>query len=410
MVTHPPIQNAGLRLRYLITRFVEDRLNATAAALTFVSLFAIVPLLTVTLSIASALPAAGDIEAKLSDFLLQFLLPESSTQVVQYLSTFIGQTRSLTIFGVGILLITAILMLRNIERALNDIWRNRANRRPLQGFLLYWAALSLGPAAIGLGLGVKAYLFAATNDWADIQLFSLGSILIGLLPFTISAIGLTGLYTIVPNCQVPFRHALIGGIFAASTFTVARMVFTAVMAESSYALVYGAFAAVPLFLLWIYVTWIIVLVGAVLAHSLSAYQTTEQANTPPLMKALDILYLFWLAQQQGQGVAELEIIQPNKVLRDGIDADSWRRIRDVLIEAQWLKRLDRGHYLLSRDLHDISLAMLADIIRAEPEYNQSSQQSNWQKQASNLLRETRAQEAMALDTPLPTLFAGGESN
>ena len=173
-------------------------------------------------------------------------------------------------------------MLRNIEKALNDIWRNRANRRPLKSFLLYSAVLSLGPAAIGLGLGVRGYLFAATNDWGGIELFGLGSILVGLLPFSISTIGLTALYAVVPNCQVPFRHALIGGVFAACTFTVARMVFTAVMAESSYALVYGAFAAVPLFLLSIYVTWIIVLAGAVLAHSISASQTTEQAQTPPL--------------------------------------------------------------------------------------------------------------------------------
>ena len=410
MVTHPSLQNAGPRLRYLINRFIEDRLNANAAALTFVSLFALVPLLTVTLSIASALPAAGDIEAKLSDFLLQFLLPESSTQVVQYLSTFIDQARSLTVFGVGILLVTAVLMLRNIEKALNDIWRNRANRRPLQSFLLYWAVLSLGPAAIGLGLGVRAYLFAATNDWGGIQLFGLGSILVGLVPFAISTIGLTALYAVVPNCQVPFRHALIGGVFAATTFTVARMVFTAVMAESSYALVYGAFAAVPLFLLWIYVTWIIVLAGAVLAHSLSAFQTTEQAQTPPLMKALDILYLFWRAQQQGRGIAELEIIRPNEVLKDGIDADSWRRIRDVLINAQWLKRLDRGHYLLSRDLHEVTLAMLANMMRAEPDYHLNSQHLGWQRDASRLLREMRDQEATALNLSLAALFGEGEAN
>ena len=410
MVTHPSLQNAGPRLRYLINRFIEDRLNANAAALTFVSLFAFVPLLTVTLSIASALPAAGDIEAKLSDFLLQFLLPESSTQVVQYLSTFIDQARSLTVFGVGILLVTAVLMLRNIEKALNDIWRNRAHRKPLQSFLLYWAVLSLGPAAIGLGLGVRAYLFAATNDWGGIQLFGLGSILVGLLPFAISTIGLTALYAVVPNCQVPFRHALIGGVFAATTFTVARMVFTAVMAESSYALVYGAFAAVPLFLLWIYVTWIIVLAGAVLAHSLSAFQTTEQAQTPPLMKALDILYLFWRAQQQGRGIAELEIIRPNEVLKDGIDADSWRHIRDILISAQWLKRLDRGHYLLSRDLHEVTLAMLANMMRAEPDYHLNPQHLGWRKDASSLLREMRDQEATALDLSLATLFGEGESN
>ena len=405
MLTHPHRQNASLRLRYLANRFVEDRLNASAAALTFVSLFALVPMLTVTLSIASALPAAGDIEGKLNEFLVQFLLPESSTQVVQYLSTFIAQARSLTVFGVIILLISAILMLRNVEKALNDIWRNRANRRPLQSFLLYWAVLSLGPIAIGLGLGIRAYLFAATNDWGDIHLFGLGSLLIGLLPFAISVIGLTCLYAVVPNCQVPLRHALIGGVFAASTFTVARMLFTAVMAQSSYTLVYGAFAAVPLFLLWIYVTWIIVLIGAVLTHSLSAYQTTEQAQTPTLMKALDILYLFWRAQADGRGIAELEIIRANDLLPGGIDADSWRNIRDTLISAQLLKRLDRGHYLLSRDLHGVTLAELARLISAEPGFRQSGHALPWQQAASALLQTSQEQESSLLATTLADLFA-----
>ena len=405
MVTHPTLQNASLRLRYLLNRFVEDRLNASAAALTFVSLFALVPLLTVTLSIASALPAAGNIEDKLNEFLLQFLLPESSTQVVQYLSTFISQARALTAFGVIILLVSAILMLRNAEKALNDIWRNRANRKPLASFLLYWAVLSLGPAAIGFGLGIRAYLFAATNDWGGLHLFGLGSLLISLLPFVISAIGLTCLYAVVPNCQVPLRHALIGGVFAAITFTIARMLFTAIMAKSSYTLVYGAFAAVPLFLLWIYVTWIIVLIGAVLAHSLSAYQTEEQAQTPTLMKALDILFLFWRAQKEGRGIAELEILRANDVLPGGIDADSWRSIRDTFSSAQLLKRLDRGHYLLSRDLHHFTLAELAELLRAEPSYTLAEQDMPWQKTAAALLQNNVDQESSRLATPLAELFA-----
>ena len=128
------------------------------------------------------------------------------------------------------------------------------------------------------------------------------------------------------------------------------------------------------------------------------------------MKALDILYLFWRAQQQGRGIAELEIIRPNEVLKDGIDADSWRRIRDVLINAQWLKRLDRGHYLLSRDLHEVTLAMLADMMRAEPDYHLNPQHLGWQKDASRLLREMRDQEATALNLSLAALFGEGEAN
>ena len=173
MVTHPIIQQAGPGLRYLLGRIVTDRLNAGAAALTFVSLFALSPLLTVTLSIAFPLPAAGDIEGKLSEFLLQFLLPNSSTRVVQSLSTLIEHKRSLTMLDVTILFVTAILMLRNVENALNDIWCNRANRKPQRSFFLYWTVLSLGPLAIDLGLGARAYVFGAAKEFGNIQLWCL---------------------------------------------------------------------------------------------------------------------------------------------------------------------------------------------------------------------------------------------
>ena len=260
-------------------------------------------------------------------------------------------------------------MLRNIEKALNGIWRNRANRRPLQSFLLYWAVSALAPLR-SVWVSVSGRI-SSRRPMTGVGLSSvgLGSILVGLLPFSISTIGLTALYVVVPNCQVPFRHALIGGVFAASTFTVARMVFTAVMAESSYALVYGAFAVSAAFSA-VDLRYLDHRIGRRCpAHSISAFQTTEQAQIPPLMKALDILYLFWRAQQQGRGIAELEIIRPNEVLKDGIDADSWRLIRDRLVKAQWLKRLDRGHYFLSRDLHEVTLFMLADMMRAEPDYH-----------------------------------------
>jgi len=409
MVTHLQSAKLARGIQYLARRLLEDRLTTKAAALTFVSLFALVPLLTVTLSMASALPIAGNIEEKLSDFLLQFLLPESSNQVVQYLSTFISHARSLTLFGVAILVVTAVLMLRNVEKALNEIWQNRVNRRPLQSVLLYWTVLSLGPIAIGLGLGARAYLFAATNDWGELNVLGLGTALIGLLPFIMSSVGLTCLYVMVPNCQVPWRHALAGGVFAAITFTIARALFTAVMAQSSYTLVYGAFAAAPLFLLWIYVTWIIVLAGAVLAHGLSAYQSTEQASTPLLMKALDTLYLFWLAQREGKALSDLDVIGANKWSPAAIDANSWRRIRDRLSEVNILKRSDRGHYLLSRDLHTVSLADLASILRAEPVYQVSVAALPWRQSAAALLAGQLEREAQHLSTPLAVLFASSDA-
>jgi len=409
MVTHPQRAKVLRSIHYLANRLREDRLTTKAAALTFVSLFALVPLLTVTLSIASALPAAGNIEEKLSDFLLQFLLPESSSQVVQYLSAFINQARSLTLFGVAILVVTAVLMLRNVEAALNEIWQNRANRRPMQSVLLYWTVLSLGPIAIGLGLGARAYLFAVTNEWAGLDVLGLGTALIGLLPFILSTMGLTCLYMLVPNCQVPWRHALAGGVFAAITFTIARAIFTTVMSKSSYTLVYGAFAAVPLFLLWIYITWIIVLAGALLTHGLSAYQSSEQERTPMLIKALDTLYLFWRAQQDGRALSDLDVIGTNDWSSDALDADSWRLIRDRLSETNVLKKTDRGRYLLCRDLHTISLADLTMILRAEPEFPRLDTGPVWRQTASSMLARQMEQEAQDLAPPLSLLCASTDA-
>ncbi len=409
MVTHPQSTKVLRSLHYLKSRLLEDRLTTKAAALTFVSLFALVPLLTVTLSIASALPAAGNIEEKLSDFLLQFLLPESSNQVVQYLSTFISQARSLTLVGVAILVVTAVLMLRNVELALNEIWQNRVNRRPLQSVLLYWTVLSLGPLAIALGLGTRAYLFAAANEWGGLNVLGIGPALIGLLPFIMSTVGITCLYVLVPNCQVPWRHALAGGVFAAVTFTIARALFTTVMSQSSYTLVYGAFASAPLFLLWIYVTWIIVLAGAVLTHGLSAHQSSEQESTPLLIKALDSLYLFWIAQRDGRALSDLDVIGTNEWSPAAIDANSWRHIRDRLSEVNILQRSDRGHYLLSRDLHSVSLGDLAQILRAEPVYQLTDPGPPWRQTATALLAQQREQEAQGLATPLAVLFASTDA-
>ena len=106
-----------------------------------------------------------------------------------------------------------------------------------------------------------------------------------------AAVKVTALYMAVPNCAVPFRHAILGGLFVAVTFTAAKTLFTAAISNSSYALVYGAFAAVPIFLLWLYISWTIILLGAIVVHGQASYQTAAQAGRPILLKALDVLYL-----------------------------------------------------------------------------------------------------------------------
>ncbi len=173
------------------------------------------------------------------------------------------------------------------------------------------------------------------------------------------------MYVAVPNCRVPFKHCLIGGFVAALAFHFARSMFTDLVVGSSYTFIYGAFAAVPLFLLWIYLSWNIVLMGGILVHSLSAYQNEEQANRPLVLKALDVLYLFWQRQETGQAVGEIELLNRRHDITRGLDSDSWQLLRDIFLKKKLIAENDRGQYLLSRDLHTITFSQLKEWVNSE---------------------------------------------
>ena len=409
MLDHPIIQKTLNGAQYLMSRYRDDRCSEIAAALVYMSLFALVPLLTVVYAIGSAVPTAANIEHQLEQFLVENLLPESSSEVVGYLSGFSDQAKNLTGVGILILTITAVLMLRNVERAFNNIWRNRENRSPISSLLLYWAVLSLAPILLGLGLGVQAYLYAAANAIAGVDSLGVSAFLLSLLPFVLSVFGISALYVAVPNCAVPFRHALIGGIATAVAFSIAKAGFTTVMANSSYTLVYGAFAAVPVFLLWLYITWNIVLLGGVLVHSLSAYQSDEQANRPVLLKALDVLFLLWRAQKVGEPIRELSLIRDRQVVIGGLDSESWRFIRDRLMTAKLITQNSQGRYLLTRALSDVTLIDIKELINGELDIPRAPTSAlSWQKQASSLLAQQRDDQRELLAVPLTELFQRDE--
>ncbi len=302
-------------------------------------------------------------------------------------------------------------MLRNVERAFNNIWRNRENRNVVSSVLLYWAVLSLAPILIGLGIGIKAYLFAAAHAVEGIDVLGVSSALLSLLPFVLGILGVTALYMAVPNCAVPFRHAIFGGLFVAVTFTAAKALFTAAIANSSYALIYGAFAAVPIFLLWLYITWTIILLGAIVVHSQASYQTAAQAQRPVLLKALDVLYLLWRAQLKGYTLGELKILSDRDVIGDGLDSDSWRHIRDSLMAANLITQTLQGHYILSRDLHHVRLIEIKALINQELEVPVTLAVCKpWQIRANALLSKQRQVQSEVLSISLQELFSTAEGD
>lgn len=342
----------------------------------------------------------------MQEFLFKQLVPQTSASIEGYLKDFSAQAKNLTGPGIAFLLVTAILMLRNIEHAFNLIWRARENRSPLSSFLLYWAVLTLAPVSILLALVISTYLSSVTDALPDMDIFGVKAYLLQAAPVVLSTMGFSLIYAAVPNCRVPFKHALIGGFFTALAFHAARELFTTAVAGSSITFIYGAFAAVPLFLLWIYLSWNIVLMGGILVHSLSAYQNNEQASRPLILKALDVLYLFWQKQNSGATVREIELLDGRHSVTRGLDSVTWGILRNVLIEKRVITQNDRGHYLLSRDLHTISFWQLKEWVNDELVLTSEDADTHmeWQNSAYRLLLNQREGQRKLLDTNLVELY------
>ncbi len=395
------------RTKYVYSRFNADRCSENAAALTYMSLFALVPLLTVMYTMASAVPAFQGLEVKMQAFLFENLMPDTNSEIRTYLDDFSRQAKNLTGPGIVFLVVTAVLMLRNIEKAFNQIWRASENRSAVSSFMLYWAVLSLAPIMIGLALALSTYLSSFAHALEEYDVIGMKAFLLKVAPLVLTTAGFSLVYIAVPNCRVPFKHCLIGGTIAALAFHIARSVFTDLVVGSSYTFIYGAFAAVPLFLLWIYLSWNIVLMGGILVHSMSAYQDEEQANRPMVLKALDVLYLFWQRQDTGQAVGEIELLNGKHAVTRGLDSDSWQTLRNVFIERKLIAENDRGQYLLSRDLHTISFSQLKEWINNE--YRLTAEEApgalSWQQEAYRLLQGQRTQQQDSLGMSLVELFS-----
>jgi membrane protein len=247
-------------------RFREDRLGLTASSLTFTTLIALVPLVTVMLAIFSAFPMFASFQTALEKYFLQALVPDGIARpVLSALTQFAAKAARLGGVGLGILVVTALALMLTIDRALNAIWRVRRPRPIAQRVLVYWGGLTLGPLLLGISLSMTSWVLTASQGFVG-ALPGGVAMLLNVVEFALLALGIAALYHYVPHTHVRWRHALAGGLFVAIGIEVAkRLLAWYVGTMPTISAVYGAFAAVPILLLWIYVGWLIVLWGAVIA-------------------------------------------------------------------------------------------------------------------------------------------------
>jgi membrane protein len=328
-------------LRTLRLRFSEDRLGITASSLTFTTLISLVPLVTVMLAVFSAFPMFASFQAALQKYFLQSLVPDTiATPVLAALTQFAAKSNRLGTVGLVVLLITALALMLTIDRTLNAIWRVRTPRPIAQRVLVYWGAVTLGPLLLGVSLSVTSYAVSVSQGLIH-SLPGGVNVLLAAIEFILLGSGAAALFHYVPNTHVQWRHAIAGGVFVAIGMDVAKRGLAWYLTQvPTYAMVYGAFATVPIFLIWIYLGWVIVLLGAVTAAYAPSLQmrVARWPEGPGSRFHLAVALLRELARAQGSAQRGLNPAQLAKALRT--DPLQIEPILDELLAMDWLGRLD----------------------------------------------------------------------
>lgn len=256
-------------LRFAGQRLREERLPQVAGSLTFTTVLALVPLLTIALAVFTTFPLFDTFRRALDSYFLRSLIPAGiASTILDYLNQFASQATRLSAVGAVALIATAVAMIGTVDRTFNRIWRVRTRRPFAQRVLTYWAVITLGPLLIGVSISVTGYLFAATNG-VVLKLPLLGAVMFTLVSLALTAGAFTLLYMVVPNRLIDWRDAACGGVLAAIAFELSKRLFAVFIASfPTYTVLYGALAAIPLFLVWIYLGWMITLMGATLTAAL----------------------------------------------------------------------------------------------------------------------------------------------
>jgi membrane protein len=350
-------------LKFVWHNFHQNRGMETAKSLTYTSLFAVVPFITLLLAILSAFPSFQVFGNQIESMIFTHLLPTSSSELAGYISEFATQAKNLTWVGAIMLLVTAYFMLENVESSFNKIWAVSETRKGLSSFLLYWSVLSLGPLLLGVAFAISSYVTSLTlfeRFTAISDLIGARPVFLELFPTALTIGAFTLLYVAVPNSAVRIRDGLFGAVVVAVLFKVVKWIFATFIAKASYELVYGTFAAIPIFLIWIYMCWVVILFGANLVRSIPLFRTHNVAiAVHPCLLLLALMHKFWDLQRQGRSLHLKDLVAEQWPPR----AVSVDKLLLLLVELRIVRSINEEEYILIRDLHEVSMW---DVLGAAP--------------------------------------------
>ena len=264
---------------FLWKRCQADNIQVPAGHLAYVTLLSLVPFLTIVFDILSAFPMFLKLEHALEDLIYNNFVPTSGDAIKTHIEGFIANTKQMTMMGIGSLVVIALLLISSVDQTINRIWRCTNKRPKVAAFTIYWTILSLGPIFVGASLALSSYLFSIIQDEGFL---SFGQHLLSFMPFLFSWLAFAGIYTLVPHQTVSFRYAIIGGFVAALLFAIGTDLFTLYLTHfPSQQLIYGALAVIPILFIWVYFSWLIILMGAEVTATLEEFLGVEsnQDNT-----------------------------------------------------------------------------------------------------------------------------------
>ena len=391
---------------FVLRRFEADRCREQAGSLTYTTLFAVVPMLTVFLVIISSIKALEPARQQLQQMIYSNFLPKTSIAFDKAFNVFTENSSNLTVIGVLFLFITTVMMLTSIETVFNRIWRVTDTRSGIVGFMRYWTIISLGPILLGSAFAISSTLASMSilsNSFGGYQLD--WAFLLKMLSFGLTILGFFILYWTIPNRTVPIRAAMIAGLFGAVVFELLKHLFGFVMTNfTSYTIVYGAFAAVPIFLLWIFLSWNIVLLGVEISYALTAFHTYQTQNRHPVLMLLDLLQLFYKKQKIGEVVTDaeaLDIIGRSEIGR-------WPSYVSMLEKQNLIRRTDNNEYVLARNLDTIDFwtfyQSLPYPLPRRSEMGTIPTDGHWMQRIAPALIESDEYLAAKLSVPLSTIL------
>ncbi|MDO8413951.1 MAG: YihY family inner membrane protein [Gallionellaceae bacterium] len=352
-------------LRFIVLRFRQDRCAQMASSLTFTTLLSLVPLLTIALTLFSAFPVFAEFSEQIKQFMLANMLPETGGRLIsRYVEQFAESAAKLTTVGVAFLAVTSMLMMRTIDNAFNTIWRVSRPRALVQRILVYWAVLTLAPLLIGGSLSLTSWLISMSAGYAK-QIPAFGMTSLKVIPVLLTTLAFSLLFRIVPNRYVPMRHALFGGAVAAVAFESMNRAFAFYISHfPTYKLVYGAFASIPIFLLWIYLSWLTILSGALIAASLSHWRSHFVKQ---MMPATEIYYALCVLKMMNDGLASATVQNLPMLSRQlHIGFDTLEQILEKLAQANIVRKLAGNGWVMIRSAEHVQMTELYRLFVFDP--------------------------------------------